>query len=101
MIATRKRKDSSISGRVTDESGAPFSVPVQVTAINVDDPSQTQTTLSDNNGAYSFKSVRPGRYELAVHSPADFRKLPKVALVVTAGEARAGIDFRLIPTAPV
>ena len=57
----------TISGRVTDQTGAGIpGASVVLTAVGT---SQSRTTQSNDQGEYTFTSLQPGRYKIDVSAP--------------------------------
>ncbi len=86
----------SISGSVSDSSGKPLSlVTVRLTKAN-EPASVLQTTLSDDNGIYSFAKADPGSYTL-LFSHAGFA-VSKQNITVTAGNETKAVPALLTKT---
>jgi hypothetical protein len=64
-LASAQSTSASVSGRITDSSGAALPG-VEVTLKNVDTESSQRTT-SNGEGFYSFPTVAPGNYLMNVH----------------------------------
>jgi hypothetical protein len=81
----------SISGTVTDESGAP--VPeVQIVVRDVETGAERRLA-SDDNGRYSVPSVPVGRYEIAA-SKENFKSQTKTGIELVVAQ-RTVVDFSL------
>jgi hypothetical protein len=82
---------STISGHVTDSSGA--AVPnAKVNATNVDS-NETTTATTDNAGAYSIPFLRPGVYKVTAMA-AGFKQYTEDKLTLEAAKV-AGVDIHL------
>jgi hypothetical protein len=64
MPSTGERLPGSISGTVTDQSGAV--VAGARVKLTVDSPSASQEALSDTEGEFSFTHVAPGSFQLTI-----------------------------------
>jgi len=88
---TKAATGGSISGTVTDQSGA--LIPgAAVTLVNLDLAS-SHKALTDTQGFYSFPSLPVGRYELTVEATG-FKTQKKTGLVVDA-DAAVRVDVQL------
>jgi Carboxypeptidase regulatory-like domain len=83
-ISARAGVGGSISGTVTDSSGAAV-VKAVVTATNTD-TGLRQTTATDDRGFYSFPNLPIGKYELEVASTG-FRSYRRTGIVLDANSA--------------
>ena len=89
--ATRAQNSASISGFVTDQSGA-YIVSAVVTAKNVE-TGTVRTTKSNTNGNYLVLSLPSGTYEMSVTCPG-FRTF-RQAQVHLSVDQEARLDVRL------
>ena len=78
-ICFAQSDNASISGRITDPSGA-IVTGVQV-QLQSTERGETETTVSNENGIYVFPFVRPGLYNLTVRK-SGFRQIDFVGLTV-------------------
>ena len=78
-ICFAQSDNASVSGRITDPSGA-IVTGVQV-QIQSTERGETETTVSNENGIYVFPFVRPGLYNLTVRK-SGFRQIDFVGLTV-------------------
>ncbi|MBR5830518.1 MAG: carboxypeptidase regulatory-like domain-containing protein [Tidjanibacter sp.] len=75
---------SSMTGKVTDESGAAL---VGATVVAVHVPSGTQyTAVVDNNGIYRLANVRPGGPYVVEFEMLGYRALKRKDMVVGLGD---------------
>ena len=82
---------STISGHVTDSSGA--AVPnTKVNAVNMD-TNETTTATTDNAGAYSIPFLRPGIYKVTA-TAAGFKQYTEDKLTLEAAKV-SGVDIHL------
>jgi protocatechuate 3,4-dioxygenase beta subunit len=68
LTAAESPKDtSSLAGKVTDEKGAPVAAAdVRLRNLMTE---ETEHVAADENGAYRFSGIQPGRYSLLVERP--------------------------------
>src|ERR1700728_4911201 len=74
---------ATVSGQVVDPSGLNITA-AQVKLVDIDRDTATNVT-SNNSGLYTFPSVRPGRYRMAVRAAA-FQAVHVTALIVNGQE---------------
>jgi len=65
ILASAQTELAHVSGRVTDQSGAVV-VDTEVEIKNVD-TNLSATAKTNQDGFYTFPSLRPGRYQLSAH----------------------------------
>src|SRR5580698_77813 len=82
---------ASISGRVTDASGA--AVPSASVVVKNIGTSASETTLSDGEGRYTMPALPIGSYELQVSKPG-FQTSVSTGITLTVGSAPV-IDLQL------
>jgi Carboxypeptidase regulatory-like domain len=83
---------STISGHVTDASGA--AVPnAKVTAVNLDNTTETTTATSDNSGAYAIPFLHPGNYKVTA-AAAGFKQYVQDQLTLEAAKV-TGVEIHL------
>ena len=74
--------DAILKGKITTASGAPIAnAEVTLTSIATNEPRSSTTTA---DGSYQFNGLRPGSYQLEIHS-AGFQTLDIASTAVTAG----------------
>ncbi len=82
---------ASLSGRVTDESGAV----VPGAAVTLSDAGNSQATLSRADGAYSFSRLTPGDYAVSASAPQ--LALPKpVNVSLRAGANTFNVQLKIV-----
>jgi Carboxypeptidase regulatory-like domain/TonB dependent receptor len=79
VAAFSQTESATVSGRVTDTSGS--IVPGTEVELRSTDRGTSQQTVSNPAGIYSFPSVQPGQYHMAIRK-AGFRQIEFVGLVV-------------------
>ncbi len=87
--------DGVLAGRVINDSDSEplFRVNIAARAVKVD--SEPAATLSDENGQYEFRNLKPGLYDVTFSS-VRFKTKRCVNIPVSANEATL-LDVRLIP----
>ena len=96
VFAQQAITTASVTGRVTDPSGAPITG-ATITIVNVE-RNERQQTLTSSGGVYRFLSLTVGPYELSI--AADGFATKTIPLTLSVGEARdvsvslavAGVD---------
>lgn len=89
--ATAQRYLGSIQGEITDPSGAKVAG-AKVTAVETTTHFKADG-VSNGSGSYSFPSLNPGTYTIAVIA-AGFRAETITSVVLTAGQSQ-NVDFKL------
>jgi len=83
--------ESSVSGKVTDPSGAV--VPGTQVAVSAQGSNLKQTVLTDSEGTYAFTALPPGNYQIEVRQPG-FRPLVQSGVTLESGRTLE-LDLRL------
>jgi large repetitive protein len=100
-----EQQATSISGRVTDENGAP--IPGVTITLRDSGGNVVGTTTTDANGNYGFTGLAPGTYSVTETQPAGYGEGPTTAgsaggtvagntisgIVLTSGTAGVNYDF--------
>jgi hypothetical protein len=73
----------SISGRITDNTGA--IIPQTAVVLRNEDTRVVQTAVTNADGAYVFQSLNPGSYTITVERPG-FKKLERTHTVVDVNQ---------------
>src|SRR5271157_370972 len=87
----RAQDDASISGTVTDASGAAIAG-ASITVKSLENGS-ARNGLSDPSGRYSFPSLHVGRYSIAIEKPG-FQVASKTGISLVLGQ-QAQVDLTL------
>ena len=82
---------SSITGRVTDASGA--AIPNATVTLKNTATSASQTASTDEQGRYALQDLPIGTYNLTL-SKTGFQNVARTGLIVTVGAA-AVLDFQM------
>src|SRR5262245_3034407 len=89
----------SISGRVTDQSGAGVNG-ARVKAIDARDQ-EAGSFVTGPGGDYKIADLAPGEYTVSVTAPSGFQAPQPFVVTVEAGADSSGVDFRLTPAKQV
>ena len=90
--APAQQKPATLSGVLRDASGAVL--PGVAVTVTESPAGMSYSTVSDNNGAYAFKSLPPGAYQLRAALPG-FASIV-LALTLTRGEdTQRNLDMRV------
>jgi hypothetical protein len=91
-VALAQSSAGTITGRVLDPTGHPVAA-ATVTLLRPD-TGETRTFTTDGLGEFTFTSVQPGVYDLAVKSTG-FKQLDKKGLALSASERLGAGDLQL------
>jgi hypothetical protein len=92
-LAWAQSQNASISGQVTDESGAV--VPNAVVTITASERNAVLKVTCDANGLYSFPNLPPGSYETSVTAPGFKTSVQSGITLVATQTARVDLILRL------
>ena len=84
MFLFAQSDTATLSGRITDESGA-LMIDVEVTATNTDSGTKS-TTLTNESGIYVVQELRPGTYQVTVQK-AGFKQVVLTGLTLEVQDA--------------
>ena len=86
-------QNSSLSGQVTDQTGA--AVPQATVVLDSTERHIPQATSTDNEGRYSFRNNPPGTYELKVEAKG-FKTHVKSGIELAVNQAsRANVQLEI------